>query len=195
MLADDDYLFKTDAKLFFWQLPPVKRWSTRKNGEMRIVPYENGTKSQLVFMPSNSESLTMNYCADISEQRGGMRAIIHSALAVKMHDRDPKAILFGKAASRSYSNSRGQAIRTVWCVRFSKRWAANNFSFLLNRLVELNGNVRAYLNAQNHVDLFDFQVDDEGTEDGSDEVDDGEDLLDDNESVYRYPDEPAYYDV
>jgi hypothetical protein len=157
----------------------------------------------------------MSYCADISERRGGIRAIVHSALAIKRHDKDPSAIFFGKAASRSYCNSRGKPIRMAWCARFSKRWVANNFSFVLNRLVGLNGNVRAYIHEQNHLDLFDFQVDEnEGTEEDasgevdvgkylladnrsvySDEADNGKDLLDDNESVYRYPDEPAYYDL
>jgi type IV secretory pathway VirB9-like protein len=64
--------------------------------------------------------------------------------------------------------------------------------------VELNGNVNAFTDGQNHEDLFHFQVDNnEGTEeDNSYEVEDnGKDLLDDDESVYRYPDEPAYYEA
>jgi hypothetical protein len=51
-----------DAKLFFWELPPARKWQGKKLGEMRIVPYENGTKSQLVFMPTHKDSLKMNYC-------------------------------------------------------------------------------------------------------------------------------------
>jgi hypothetical protein len=194
---EDTYLFKMDAKLFFWELPPVRKWRGKKQGEMRIVPYENGMKSQLVFMPSNADSLTMNYCLDLAEEHGGIRSIIHSALAIKRHDRDRLAVVFGKAASRSYIDNQGKALRTAWCVRFSERWVANNFSFVLNRLVELNGNVRAFLDEQNHEDLFHFCVEDkDGTEDDSDEVyDDGKDLLSEDESIYRYSDEPAYYQL
>jgi hypothetical protein len=189
----EDYLFKMDAKLFHWELPPVRKWRGKTNGEMRIVPYENGTKSQLVFMPSNADSSTMSYCLDLAEESGGLRAIIHSALAIKRHDKDRLVVVFGKAASRSYTDNKGKALRTAWCVRFSERWVANNFLFVLNRLVELNGNYRLFTEEQNNEDLFHF-VDD--TEDDSDEVDhNGEDLLDDDESIYRYPDEPAYYEV
>jgi hypothetical protein len=195
-MDDSTYLFKMDAKLFFWELPPARKWQGKKVGEMRIVPYENGTKSQLVFLPSNADSSTMNYCSDLAEEYGGLRAIIHSALAIKRHDKDRLAVVFGKAASMSYVDNKDQARRTAWCVRFSEPWAANNFLFVLNRLVELNGNYRAFIDEQNHEDLFHFGVDDnEDAEDDSDEVDDGEDLLDDDESVYRYPDEPAYYEA
>jgi hypothetical protein len=138
------YLFKMDAKLFFWELPPARKWQGKKLGEMCIVPYENGTKSQLVFMPNNKDSLKMNYCLDLAERHGGLRSIIHSALAIKMHDKDRTAIVFGKCASRSYIDAKGRAIRTAWCIRFTESWMANNFSFLLNRLVECNGNVRSF---------------------------------------------------
>jgi hypothetical protein len=157
-MEDSAYLFKMDAKLFFWELPPARKWQGKKLGEMRIVPYENGTKSQLVFMPSNTDSLKMNYCLDLAERHGGLRSIIHSALAIKRHDKDRTAVVFGKCASRSYVDAKGRAIRTAWCIRFSESWMANNFSFILNRLVEFNGNVTSFTDHQNHKALFHFQV-------------------------------------
>jgi hypothetical protein len=171
-MSDANYLFKMDAVLFFLEEePPNQWWRGGKRGEMRIEPYDNGMKWQLVFIPSNAESLTMSYCADIAEEHGGIRAIVHAALAVKRNDKNPRAIIFGLATSRSYCDSQGEAIKTVWCARFKESWAANNFLFVLNRLVELDGsNVREYLQEQNFE-----EVNNEGTED------DEEDLLYDAE--------------
>jgi hypothetical protein len=151
-------------------------------------------------MPRVEDSITMNYVADLAEKFGGMRAHIHGALAVKRHLVCPWSIVFGKAASRSYINNKGQAIKTAWTVRFEERWMPNNFSFLLNRLVEVNGNASKLVDEQNYNNLFeDSEVDEDDDQYTDDEecnngVADGDGSLD-HLDAYQYPEEPAYYEV
>jgi hypothetical protein len=196
-----DFLFKSNARLYRWSHPPVRKWQFSANGEMRIVTYEKGKKSQLVFMPRVEDAITMHYVADAAEKFGGMRAHIHEALSVKRHVLCPWSIVFGKAASRSHINHKGQAIKTAWCVRFEERWMPNNFSFLLNRLVEVNGNASKLVDEHNSNDLFEdsSEVDEDADvwtddDESSNGVADGDGSLD-HLDAYQYPEEPAYYEV
>jgi hypothetical protein len=92
----------------------------------------------------------MWYCADVSELRDGLRCKIHEALAVGRHTNDPRAIVFGKAASRSYTNQRKQPIKTAWVARFEEFWEANAFFFMLNLLCEHNGRFSSFEGESQH---------------------------------------------
>jgi hypothetical protein len=75
----------------------------------------------------------------------------------------------------------------------------NNFSFILNRLVEVNGNASKLTDEQNYNDLFEYEVDKDddqytGNEDSSTGVADGDGSLD-HLNTYQYTYEPTYYEV
>jgi hypothetical protein len=141
--ASYNFLLVLPCKLFFWEIA-AQKWSGKKKGWVFLIPYADDEKTQIVFKPRVEETTTMWYCADVSEQLGGLRCMIHEAFAVGRHCNEPRAIVFGKAASRSYTNERKQPIKTAWMARFEEFWEANAFFFMLNRLREHNGRFRAF---------------------------------------------------
>jgi hypothetical protein len=179
-----EFLFDLPCQLFYWHIAQ-KGWRGGKKGTMYIIPYDNSEKSQLVFMPLEAEMTVMRYVSDLAEVNGGLRANIHRALSVERHLDDTCSIVFGKAPSRSYTNSEGRAIKTAWVARFKVYWGANNFAFLLNRLIEHGGNLNAF-NEENNVDpldhFFENPDEEELVELEEEEKDNKEDS--DNESYY-----------
>jgi hypothetical protein len=190
---EDKIIFKMPCKLYHWQVPPVKDWAGGKCGELRIQSYCDGEKTQIVFIPCIGESSTMYYCSDIAEGKGGIRAWIHKAMAAEPNHFNQKAIVFGKAASRSYVDKKGKAIRTAWAARFEEAWMSSSFSFILNRLIEADGNYKAFSKEQNVRSLYhpelesEDDADDDGpskdlgeenAENGEEESDVEEDVLD-----------------
>jgi hypothetical protein len=138
-----DFLLKLPCKLLFWEIA-AQKWTGRKKGWIFLIPYDNNEKTQIVFKPRGEEATTMWYCADVAELQDGLRCKIHEALAVGRHIDDPRAIVFGKAASRSYMSQHRQPIKTAWVARFEEFWEANAFYFMLNRLREHNGRFSAF---------------------------------------------------
>jgi hypothetical protein len=182
-----EFLFDLPCQLFYWHIAQ-KGWRGGKKGTMYIIPYDNSEKSQLVFMPLEAEMTVMRYVSDLAEVNGGLRANIHRALSVERHLDDTCSIVFGKAPSRSYTNSKGRAIKTAWVARFKVYWGANNFAFVLNRLIEQGGNVNAF-NEENNVDPLAHFFENPGEEE-LEELKDNE-VDSDDESYYRDTGEDA----
>jgi hypothetical protein len=147
-------LFDFPCELYYWHIAE-KGWRGGKNGTMHIVPYDNHYQTKLVFMPSDADAFT-----------GILSAKIHPALSVGRYHDDTQSILFGKATSRAYTNSKGKAIKTTWKVSFEPHWSANNFVFILNRLVEHGGNFGSF-NQEDNCNLvpLDGVEEQESTED------------------------------
>jgi hypothetical protein len=81
--------------------------------------------------------------------------------------------LFGKVSSRAYTNSKGRAIKTTWKASFVPYWGANNFVFMLNRLVEHGGKFDSF-KVEDNFNLVDIL----------DEVEELEEEARDNEFYY-----------
>jgi len=142
-MATENYvesLFDLPCKLFYWHITE-KGWRGGKNGKMYIIPYDNAMKSKLLFIPLDSDD-----CMEL------LMAVIHPALSVGRYVNDTRSIVFGKATSLAYTNSKGKAIRTTWKASFQPYWAANNCMFILSRLIEHGGNVSSF-NVEDNVNL------------------------------------------
>jgi hypothetical protein len=148
-----EFLLQLPCKILFWEISS-QEWRGSKKGTIFLVPYDNHEKTQVVFKPRGEEATTMWYVDDVASLTGGMRAKIHEALSVQRHDHDLRAIVFGKAASRSYINENGRAIKTAWVAKFDEFWQANAFAFMLNSLVDKNGRFSAFDEERNE-DLLD----------------------------------------
>jgi hypothetical protein len=153
--APAKFLLQLLCKILFWEISSQK-WRGGKKGTIFLVPFDNHEQTQVVFKPRGEEATTMWYVADVAELKGGMRAKIHEALAVERHLDNHRSIVFGKAASRSYVNQDGKAIKTAWVARFEEFWMANTFSFMLNRLLERNGRLSYFEDGSNEDTLGTF---------------------------------------
>jgi hypothetical protein len=157
-----DYLLTLPCKILFWDVG-AQKWCGSKNGWIFLIPYADNEKTQIVFKPRTEEARTMWYCADLADMRDGLRCKIHEAFAVERHQNDPRCIIFGKAASRSYVNAAGKAIKTAWMARFKEFWEANAFFFMLKRLSECGGKFSSFEDERKHavVDSFLTNVEEE----------------------------------
>ena len=75
------------------------------------------------------------------EQPGGLNAVIHSSVAVSYAEDDKKTIVFGKLASFSKTNSKRQAIRTIWSARFDEVGHATAFFHLIRSMAQDSGDL------------------------------------------------------
>ena len=147
--SQNNFLLKLPCKLLFWEIA-AKKWSGKKKGWVFLIPYDDNEKTQVVFKPRGEEATTMWYCADVAELHDGLRCKIHEAFAAGRHIDNPRAIVFGKAASRSYTNQCRQPIKTAWVAIFEEFWEANAFFFMLNRLREHNGRFSSFDDESQH---------------------------------------------
>jgi hypothetical protein len=92
---------------------------------VRIVAFNDSNKTGVSFLPKIAETFdqTPLYCNDYSI----FNSVVHAALAVNDTNVAEKSVTFGKMASRSYTNSRGQSIKTAWLVKFQSESDADDF--------------------------------------------------------------------
>jgi hypothetical protein len=180
--APTEFLLQLPCKIFFWEISSQK-WRGGKKGTIFLVPFDNHEQTQVVFKPRGEEATKMWYVADVAELKGGMRAKIHEALAVERHLDDIRSVVFGKAASRSYVNQDGKAIKTAWVARFEEYWMANAFSFMLSRLLERNGRFSYFEDGSNLAALETFYTN--GKEEYETEEDNESDEEDSDDDYYE----------
>jgi hypothetical protein len=111
------------------------------DGNAMITHYkdEDGKiKARIAFIPSGTKYSHLSPTIfDFSEIQGGLNAYLHEAMAVTVKEEDPRAVVFGKAASVTYATRvRGKLLaqRTFWSIKFGPRRTANNFVIVVKYL-------------------------------------------------------------
>ena len=115
------------VKLFFIE-PKHSKWSSGSEGRLHIFKKEDEVRSKYLVCCAPTEKEFNSAQMNAFEQPGGLNAVIHSSVAVSYAEDDKKTIVFGKLASFSKTNSKRQAIRTIWSARFDELGHATAFS-------------------------------------------------------------------